>query len=48
MEFRADFFNLFNHTNYADPNTNLTSGSFGQVIFAGNPRIIQLALRLSF
>ena len=48
VEFRADFFNVFNHTNFADPNTNLISSRFGQIRFAADPRIIQLSLRLSF
>jgi hypothetical protein len=47
-EFRADFFNLFNHSNFADPNTNINSPTFGQTRFAGDPRIIQLSLRLTF
>ncbi len=48
MELRADFFNIFNHTNFGDPDTNINNSTFGQVRFAGDPRIIQLSLRLSF
>jgi hypothetical protein len=47
-EFRADFFNLFNHTNFADPNSNIHSANFGQTLFAADPRIIQLSMRLTF
>jgi hypothetical protein len=31
LTFRADFFNLFNHTNFANPVHNLSSSSFGQI-----------------
>ena len=49
MEFRADFFNVFNHTNFADPSTNINdAANFGKISFAADPRIIQLSLRLSF
>jgi Carboxypeptidase regulatory-like domain/TonB-dependent Receptor Plug Domain len=48
-EFRADFFNLFNHTTFGDPYTNINNPSlFGQILSAGDPRIIQLSLRLTF
>jgi len=63
VEFRAEFFNLFNHANFLDPRvvnngdgtlaggapgTNINSGQFGQITGTYDPRIIQLALRLSF
>ncbi len=48
MELRADFFNLTNHTEFANPDTNITSSTFGQVVDTFPPRIIQLALRFSF
>ena len=31
LTFRADFFNLFNHTNFANPVHNMSSASFGQI-----------------
>jgi hypothetical protein len=48
LEFRAEFFNIFNHANFLNPVTNINSGQFGQVTSTHDPRIIQLALRLSF
>jgi hypothetical protein len=49
MEFRAESFNLFNHAIFSDPDTELTSATFGQVQSTSvNPRLLQLALRLEF
>jgi hypothetical protein len=31
LRFRADFFNLFNHTNFANPISNQSSGNFGKI-----------------
>ena len=49
VQFRADFFNLFNNVNFNSPNTSLSaSSSFGKVTSAQNARQVQLALRLTF
>ena len=50
LEFRAEFFNLFNRTQFNPPNTNCCGGStFGQVTGQYNlPRVIQFALRFTF
>ncbi|MFY9644773.1 MAG: TonB-dependent receptor [Terriglobales bacterium] len=49
LEFRNEFFNVFNHTQFFNPDGNITDGaSFGQVSRAQDPRLIQLALRLTF
>jgi len=49
VEFRAEFFNLFNHTQFGNPDAALNDPTFG-VIDATSvaPRIIQLALKLNF
>jgi hypothetical protein len=31
LRFRADFFNLFNHTNFSNPVSNQSSGNFGKI-----------------
>jgi hypothetical protein len=46
---RAEAFNLFNHTNYANPSsTTFPSSTFGAITSAGDPRVVQLAVRLGF
>ncbi len=50
LQFRAEFFNLFNHANFANPGSNLSApSSFGVISnTVSSPRITQLALRLQF
>jgi hypothetical protein len=48
LQFRAEFFNLWNHTQYAGVNISFGAAAFGQVTSARDPRITQLALRLLF
>lgn len=49
VEFRAEFFNVFNHPQFSDPDTNLSSPTFGQILTtAVNPRVMQFALKFSF
>jgi len=45
---RAEAFNLLNTVNYANPSASFGSASFGQITSAGDPRIIQLAVRVGF
>jgi len=48
-EFRAEFFNAFNKPQFANPDSNSSSATFGRILnTAVNPRIIQLALKLNF
>jgi hypothetical protein len=48
VEFRSDFFNIMNHANWNNPTASVTSGTFGQIVSFGSPRIIQMALKLNF
>ncbi|HMD39534.1 MAG TPA: TonB-dependent receptor [Candidatus Acidoferrum sp.] len=49
LTFRSEFFNVFNHPNFANPNTEFGTPAFGQFFSTvGNPRIIQLALKFDF
>ena len=48
LQFRAEAFNIFNHTNFASVASNLGVSSFGTVTAARDPRIIQLAFKLYF
>lgn len=45
LQFRSEFFNSLNHTNFANPNVNASSGSFGRIRSAGSARVIQFALK---
>jgi hypothetical protein len=49
IEFRAEFFNAFNHTQFLNPDGNITDGTdFGKVKRARDPRNIQFALKFGF
>ncbi len=48
-QFRAEFYNLFNHPQFAAPNGTVSSQSFGQVTAIANaPRDIQFGLKIGF
>jgi hypothetical protein len=48
LEFRAEWFNIFNHAQFNNPHGNFLSGEFGLVTGAYPPRIGQLALKFTF
>jgi hypothetical protein len=48
LQFRAELFNLFNEVNFSNPNATLTSPSFGRILAAGAPRIVQFSLKFLF
>ena len=47
-QFRAEAFNVANHPNFFHVNTNFGSGAYGQVTSAGDPRILEFALKVLF
>ena len=48
FQFRTDIFNLFNKTNFVNPDGNLSNSTFGQVLQARQPRLVQFALKFYF
>ncbi len=46
-QFRAEFFNAVNHSNFGVPGVTVGAG-FGQIVSAADARIIQFALKLKF
>ena len=48
VQFRAEAFNILNHVNANSPVITVSSGNFGQVTSAQDPRILQLALKVVF
>ncbi len=59
LQFRAEFFNIFNHPNFALPNVTVNSAAFGTIASTpdvangnplgdGGPRLLQLALKFVF
>jgi hypothetical protein len=49
FQFRAEAFNVLNHTNLSNPGTNLSAGSsYGRITGANDPRIIQLSGKIHF
>jgi hypothetical protein len=48
LQFRGEFFNTFNHPDFAPPDSTMGSPGFGSVNAATDPRSIQLGLRFVF
>jgi hypothetical protein len=51
LQFRMEAFNVFNHAQFFGPtsvNGNISSSTFGQVVSAASPRLMQAAIKLVF
>lgn len=48
LQLRLECFNVFNHANLGLPVTDLASPNFGRILESGRPRLMQIALKLSF
>jgi hypothetical protein len=48
LQFRSEFFNLFNQVNFGQPDGVYVNKTFGQIQTAADPRILQFALRYRF
>jgi hypothetical protein len=48
FQFRTDIFNLFNKTQFVNPDGNFSNSTFGQVLQARDPRLVQFALKFYF
>ncbi len=47
-QFRAEAFNTFNHANFSNPVSTVSSGTYGQITAASSPRVFQFGLKLLF
>ncbi|HTW31086.1 MAG TPA: carboxypeptidase regulatory-like domain-containing protein [Candidatus Sulfotelmatobacter sp.] len=50
FQFRAELFNIFNHTNFYNPDGHFSDGptEFGKITEAQDPRLVQFALKFYF
>jgi hypothetical protein len=48
LELRFESFNALNHVNFSNPHTSMSDSNFGKITGAGDPRILQLALKYVF
>jgi hypothetical protein len=48
LQFRVEFFNVLNHTNFRLPDSDMNSPTFNHILAAQPPRLMQLALKFNF
>jgi hypothetical protein len=47
-EFRAEFYNTWNHTQFENPDGNFSDSTFGEILKARDPRVMQFAIKFLF
>jgi hypothetical protein len=48
LQFRAEFFNILNHTNFHLPNSDISSPTFNHILKAEPPRLAPFGLKLRY
>jgi len=48
LQFRSEWFNAFNHSQFTGMSTTFGTGNFGYITGAASPRVVQFGLRLEF
>lgn len=48
VQFRAEAFNIENRPNFQNPSSSVSSGTYGRITTANDPRVLQFALKLFF
>ena len=48
LQFRAELFNVLNHTNFHLPSSDISSPTFNQILAAEPPRLVQFALKFLY
>ena len=48
LQLRFEFFNVTNHVNFNNPSSGINTSTFGTILAAGNPRILQFAAKYVF
>jgi hypothetical protein len=47
-EFRAEFYNTWNHTQFENPDGNFSDSTFGEILKARDPLVMQFAIKFLF
>ncbi len=48
LQFRAEAFNIENRANFQNPTATISSGTYGRITAANDPRVLQFALKVLF
>jgi hypothetical protein len=48
IQFRVEYFNIFNHANFMNPAASFAGAGFGNITAAADPRIAQMAFKVYF